>query len=131
MAATLRLDGGCLAAVNQNFTPFAIPNRWQTHLYGVDGVLRMAHGSLDLADRSGSRSVELVPQDHFAAQLGEFIAAIRSHRDPLVPAEEGRANLAIVLALYQSARTGRAVELGETWCCEKGIPAVTDLRAKG
>jgi UDP-N-acetyl-2-amino-2-deoxyglucuronate dehydrogenase len=110
-AATLRLDGGCLAAVNQNFTPFPIPNRWQTHVYGTEGVLRMVHASLELVDRSGSRSVELAPQDHFTAQFREFVAAIRERPDPFVPAEEGRANLAVVLALYESARTGRAVDL--------------------
>ena len=109
-ALTLRLDGGSLAAVNQNFMPFAIPNRWQTHVYGTEGVLRMAHGSLELVDRSGSRPVELAPEDHFAAQLREFVGAIRDRRDPCVPAEEGRANLAVVLALYESARTGQAVE---------------------
>jgi predicted dehydrogenase len=111
-AATLRLDGGCLAAVNQNFTPFPIPNRWQTHVYGTEGVLRMAPGSLELVDRSGSRPVELPTEDHFAAQLRELAAAIHDRRDPLVSAEEGRANLAVVLALYESARTGRAVAPG-------------------
>ncbi len=112
LAATLRLEGGCLAAVNQNFTPFAIPNRWQTQIYGTEGVLRLAHASLELVDRTGSRPVELTPREHFSAQLHEFVVAIRNRRDPFITAEEGRANLAVVLALYESARTGGAVELG-------------------
>jgi UDP-N-acetyl-2-amino-2-deoxyglucuronate dehydrogenase len=44
--------------------------------------------------------------------LADFVAAIRDKRDPLAPGREGRRSLALVLAIYEAARTGRAVQLG-------------------
>jgi|GEM_PF-31514 len=46
-----------------------------------------------------------------AAQLRDFIAAIQEDREPLVPGPEGRKPLEIILAIYESARTGRRVRL--------------------
>src|SRR3954471_14107339 len=44
--------------------------------------------------------------------LADFVAAIRKRRDPLAPGREGRRSLALVLAVYEAARTGRAVQPG-------------------
>ncbi|HEV8254155.1 MAG TPA: Gfo/Idh/MocA family oxidoreductase [Vicinamibacteria bacterium] len=41
--------------------------------------------------------------------VGDFAGAIREGRPPMVPGEEGRRSLAVVLAAYESARTGRPV----------------------
>ncbi len=42
-------------------------------------------------------------------QIRDFIDAIRADREPLVNIEEGRKPVAIILAIYESARTGRPV----------------------
>jgi UDP-N-acetyl-2-amino-2-deoxyglucuronate dehydrogenase len=44
--------------------------------------------------------------------LADFAAAIRERRGPLVPGAEGRRALALVLAIYEAARTGQAVQVG-------------------
>jgi predicted dehydrogenase len=44
-------------------------------------------------------------------QIRDFIAAIRDDREPLVNIEEGRKPVAIILAIYESARTGRPVKV--------------------
>jgi predicted dehydrogenase len=44
-------------------------------------------------------------------QIKDMIDAIRQNRDPLVNGAEGRKPLEIVLAVYESARTGRPVRL--------------------
>ena len=44
-------------------------------------------------------------------QLRDFIEAVREDREPLVNAEEGRKPLAIILGIYESARTGRPVQI--------------------
>jgi UDP-N-acetyl-2-amino-2-deoxyglucuronate dehydrogenase len=44
--------------------------------------------------------------------LADMVAAIREQRDPLVPGEEGRRSLALVLAIYEAARTGGMVRQG-------------------
>ncbi|HEX2744405.1 MAG TPA: Gfo/Idh/MocA family oxidoreductase, partial [Streptosporangiaceae bacterium] len=46
------------------------------------------------------------------AQIGELLAAIDEGRAPAVDGEAGRATLEIVCAVYESARSGRAVTLG-------------------
>ena len=46
-----------------------------------------------------------------AAQLADLLAAIETGREPAVTGEGGRAALEIVCAVYESARTGRAVTL--------------------
>ncbi|HET6742784.1 MAG TPA: Gfo/Idh/MocA family oxidoreductase [Kribbella sp.] len=47
------------------------------------------------------------------AQYRDFLAAVREGREPAVTAAAGRRSLATVLAVYESARTGRPVELAE------------------
>lgn len=39
--------------------------------------------------------------------IGDLVDAIRSGRQPLVPGEEGRRSLALILAVYEAARTGQ------------------------
>jgi UDP-N-acetyl-2-amino-2-deoxyglucuronate dehydrogenase len=46
------------------------------------------------------------------AQYRDYVAAVREGRDPLVSGEEGRKPLEIILAVYESARTGAPVTLG-------------------
>ncbi|HEX5505133.1 MAG TPA: Gfo/Idh/MocA family oxidoreductase [Thermomicrobiales bacterium] len=43
------------------------------------------------------------------AQLADLLAAIEEDRDPAVTGEEARKPLALILAIYESARTGREV----------------------
>jgi predicted dehydrogenase len=45
-------------------------------------------------------------------QYTDFVEAIRDHRAPAVTADDGAAAVEIVLAAYESSRTGRAIELG-------------------
>ena len=44
-------------------------------------------------------------------QIREFVDAIREDREPLVNIEEGRKPVALILAVYESARTGRPVKV--------------------
>jgi len=47
-----------------------------------------------------------------AAQLADLLGAVDTGREPAVTGESGRAALEIVLAVYESSRTGRPVSLG-------------------
>jgi UDP-N-acetyl-2-amino-2-deoxyglucuronate dehydrogenase len=44
-------------------------------------------------------------------QLKDFVKAVRTGTSPLVDGEEGRKSVEIILAIYQAAKTGRAVKL--------------------
>jgi len=46
-----------------------------------------------------------------AAQIADLLAAVEEGRDPAVTGADGRAALKIVLAVYESARSGRPVLL--------------------
>ena len=47
----------------------------------------------------------------YVRQYTDFVGAIRDHRDPAVTAEDGAAAVQIIVAAYESSRTGRAVAL--------------------
>ena len=46
------------------------------------------------------------------AQIADFVAAVREGRPPAVDGREGRRSLALVTAIYESARTGHEVGVG-------------------
>ena len=52
----------------------------------------------------------------YVLQYRDFIAAIRGHRQPFVTGEDGRDAVEIIVAAYESSRSGRAVVLD-------GVPA--------
>jgi predicted dehydrogenase len=47
---------------------------------------------------------------HFP-QIRDMVRAIKENREPAVPGEEARRAVQVILAMYQSARTGREVEI--------------------
>jgi UDP-N-acetyl-2-amino-2-deoxyglucuronate dehydrogenase len=47
---------------------------------------------------------------HFP-QIRDMVLAIKENREPAVPGEEARRAVRVILALYESARTGREVEI--------------------
>ena len=51
------------------------------------------------------------PQVRHRVQLQDMVEAIREDRDPVLTGEDARVSLAIVMAIYESARTGREVLL--------------------
>jgi len=53
------------------------------------------------------------PQTRHRFQLRDMVDAIREGRDPVLTGEDSRASLAIVMAIYESSRTGREVFLNE------------------
>jgi len=65
------------------------------------------HGA---AAAAGSNPAAVDVASH-AAQLEDLLTAIEAGREPAVTGESGRATLEIICAVYESARTGRAVTL--------------------
>jgi predicted dehydrogenase len=78
---------------------------WVTGTEGTLGVENRGRG-LWLRGRSRTRvRVFLRDRRGLAAQLTEFVAAVRSGRPPALPPESARADLAVVLAAYRSLAT--------------------------
>jgi len=55
---------------------------------------------------AGASPTGLAPAGHMRI-LADFVSAVRDGRPPLVPGEEGRRSVSLVLAIYEAARTGR------------------------
>jgi UDP-N-acetyl-2-amino-2-deoxyglucuronate dehydrogenase len=73
----------------------------------VDGLLPEVEPD---ANRSASSPVVSDVRGH-QRLIQDFVAAIRESRDPLCSGVEGRRSVAIVEAIYESARTGCAVDV--------------------
>ncbi len=58
---------------------------------------------------TGEQPPVFEPVDQQAAQLHDFVAAVRGERPPLVTSAEARSAVAFIEAVYESGRTGRPV----------------------
>jgi UDP-N-acetyl-2-amino-2-deoxyglucuronate dehydrogenase len=126
VAATLRFASGALGGIVA--TTAAAPGfPHRVEVYGTGGGVQIEGEAVVRWETSqGSRAVaQPTPQAAGAGAsptgisavghtriVADLVEAVRSGRPPLVPGEEGRRSLATVLAVYESARTGKAVQIG-------------------
>lgn len=52
-----------------------------------------------------------ISQKGHAAQVADLVRAIREDRDPMVTGESARKSVELILAIYESARTGKEIKL--------------------
>lgn len=114
----MRFEGDILASVQSSWSARPLPDR-QIAIHGELGNLMMGRSSeeplvLNLQDGAGARRV--LPPIPAASPFGDpfvnFVRAIQRSDLPLVTGEDGRLSLAIALGAYESAKTGRVVQLG-------------------
>ncbi|MBI1387600.1 MAG: TIM barrel protein [bacterium] len=60
---------------------------------------------------SGAADPQAITNEGHVAQIRDFCQAIVENREPMINGEEGRRPLEIILAVYESARTGKTVKL--------------------
>jgi len=114
-AATLRFPGGRLATF---WTSFSSTDIAHYTLVGTKGCLALDgayeyHEPRELCvtvdDRDQTRTYAV--RDQFAAELVYFADCVANDREPVPSGVEGRTDVAIIRALYESIRTGRPVAL--------------------
>lgn len=109
-----RLRSGAVAALlNSVGTPGVFRTQCST-VSGTEGTLFLDNRGRFLLLRARRRrrlSLFLRDRRGHAAMLREFVAAIREGRQPQMAGEEGRGDLAVVLAAYRSLDLGRPVEV--------------------
>lgn len=59
----------------------------------------------------GAANPQAISNRGHVIQFTDFIRAIQDGREPMIPDREGRKPLEIILAIYESARTGKRVKL--------------------
>jgi predicted dehydrogenase len=77
--------------------------------FGYNG-LRMRHGML-VDGKSATIEVQIDPQNQFAREIDHMSVCVKDNLVPHMPGEEGLQDQRIIDAIYESARTGRAVKL--------------------
>jgi predicted dehydrogenase len=99
----LRIDGerGHIRLVGEEAAEWDVPDRPAP----VAAVAPSGEGGGPTSATWGTNAVGYV------RQYTDFISAIRDGRAPAVTAEDGAAAVAIVLAAYESSRSGRAISL--------------------
>ncbi len=115
IAIVLRWPAGAVGFVNHSWTAGAprLPTVWVS---GSRGNVSFEVGSGELLLERGERSeVFRFPPDHrgIPAMVREFVASVREKREAETSGLEGLRDLALVLAAYQSARSGSVVRLDD------------------
>jgi predicted dehydrogenase len=127
VSATLRFANGALGSiVATTATAPGYPHR--VEIYGDRGGVQIEGETIARWEIEAPRPNQQAHQGNVAAGAGasptgisaeghtrivaDFVAAIRDGRSPMVAGEEGRRALTVVLAVYESARTGEAVRIG-------------------
>jgi UDP-N-acetyl-2-amino-2-deoxyglucuronate dehydrogenase len=85
--------------------------RWEFAAESPDDARIRAELGADSASSGGASDPSAISFVGHQKQLEDFIAAIAEDRAPLVDGAEGRKSVEIITAIYQSAKTGKAVKL--------------------
>lgn len=85
-------------------------------LYGTRGMLEaepfQSYSGNYLATIRGQRQqVMYEPVNHFAAEMDHLSECILNDKTPLTPGEEGLKDIKVMMAAYESARTGKTVKI--------------------
>jgi len=86
------------------------PARWSFGVVGTKGTLHSDGGRLCLQPRDGNLTC-LVEAPPCESRQEHFFRCIETGERPLTDGPDARATLAVILAFYESARTGKPVEL--------------------
>jgi predicted dehydrogenase len=117
-----RTSAGAVASVHSSLTQWK--NLFSFELYGSDGYIaveglgggygteKVIFGKRDFAVPFTEEVVEFRGEDRsWHGEWQEFMGAIMDRREPIGNALDGLEAMRLVLAAYESARTGRAVNL--------------------
>ena len=58
-----------------------------------------------------ARWIEFAPTDQFAVEMDDFAQCIMEKRATKVSGEEGLRDVTLMMAIYESARTGKPIDL--------------------
>ncbi|HEY1066272.1 MAG TPA: Gfo/Idh/MocA family oxidoreductase [Pirellulales bacterium] len=114
VAFTLKFPSGGIATCDCSFGT-AESRRYRVQ--GADGVLHMDRafgyrGQRLFLDKGGrDAELKIEPVNHFAAEMDHFSECVRADREPRTPGEEGLADVRVIAAIEEAAKSGRAVRV--------------------
>jgi len=112
IAMTARFPGGAVGLLNFSWGTPVQEARDFLHVTGTRGEIRFQPFATELVlETPASRRSFRLPPARWGVRpmIEEFVAAVRQGREPVMSGREGLKDLAVVVAAYESARTGLPV----------------------
>jgi predicted dehydrogenase len=107
----MRFPSGVLATCSSSYNARGMD---RVRVYGEEGWFGLEpayrYGGLDGMRLDGER-IRFEHRNHFAVEMDDFAACILEDRESKVSGEEGLKDLRVIEAIYESARTGQAVQV--------------------
>lgn len=108
----VRFDNGSVGQLVTSWAYEAAPGTDRFSVVGEKGSLSSDGTTLRVKLRGGEeRVIEHEQTDTFAAEIADFVECLETGRRPLNTEVEGIAVLGIILAAYESARSGKAEDV--------------------
>jgi predicted dehydrogenase len=111
MAWTATFPSGAIAYCSTSFNTFGMGS-YRAHTergwFGLNPAFN--YGGLKGA-RSDGKPLQFPQVDQFATEMDEFARCILENKPTTVPGEEGLQDVKILMAIYESARTGKALKI--------------------
>jgi predicted dehydrogenase len=114
--AAITFRNGTLGLVVQHKSDAPdIPSTWETTIHGTGGRINVvSERGLELVSDKERFTFQTAQDDRFLGAFREFAAAVREGRDSSPSGADGLRALLAVEALYEAAKTGATVTIGET-----------------
>jgi len=107
-AGIIEFAGGVRSCVNTTTNVAPKNDRTFIEVHGTAGSAWLVDG--EIAETNLEALAE-VPEPEFSTPVEDFMDAIVHKRDPEVTVDQARRSVALILGVYESARTGRAIDL--------------------
>jgi predicted dehydrogenase len=111
IAWQLKFPSGVIASCDSSYN-FNGMNRYQA--FADNGWFQLSpaygYGGIE-GKRSDGELIKFPGMDQFAAEMDNFAECILKNQPTKVPGEEGLRDVKILMAIYEAARTGKAVNL--------------------
>ncbi|MFD2627764.1 Gfo/Idh/MocA family protein [Oceanobacillus kapialis] len=119
--ALIRFENGASLFVDVSFTLHAKENEINVKLYGDKGGAEIEPALVIMGEKNQT-ILNMTPQiDHpsfhfgeaFANEIAHFVACCQTNRESIAPVSDGVEIMRMLEAIYQSAREGKEIYLGE------------------
>lgn len=123
--ALLNFKGGAMGTIEGGTALYpGYPERLE--IYGENGSIILEGGKIkewnirgqensaymeESSEKSGAADPMAISHQLHLSQIKDFVEAVRDNREPMVNGETARKSLALILAIYESSREKRAVDL--------------------
>jgi predicted dehydrogenase len=110
----LRFPSGAIANCTSSYGYYPTSHY---RVIGTKGWLQMDPATwytglrMKVGDKDGITEKELPIRDHFAMEMDHMSQCVMENKEPLTPGEEGLRDIKIMMAIYESAASGKTVKV--------------------